>query len=235
MRKYMLILSDEKAFDEESHLSITAFATSYDSDPDIFVQKRVSEESYPTSAAGAKWYSEREGTDVVFIPKDQVELNDIFLVTVYCRNECDYDLRTYYAPEIDISNAKRSVKRFGGHSSNILKYFIPEFSSGGLTDTIDIRIEPEGDYKYLEVYVSFDENFSIIEDRPTRHILDNGLSVMINSNDYRWCTSCNLYIIVNMIEDRRVYITSNASPIDTVLFNKLNRYLLANDGQTECL
>ena len=38
-----------------------------------------------------------------------------------------------------------------------------------------------------------------------------------------------------MIEDRRVYITSNASPIDTSIYNNLSRYILTNDGKTECL
>ena len=70
-------------------------------------------------------------------------------------NECQYDLRTYYAPEIDITNASREVYRWGGHSSNILKYSIPLISDYGTTEQIDIRIEPEGDYKYLEAYISF--------------------------------------------------------------------------------
>ena len=72
----------------------------------------------------------------------------------------------------------------------------------------------------------------MIEDRPTRHMLDSGLAIMLNKQDYRWCTSCDLYIIVNMIEDRRVYISGKAFPIDTILFNQLSRYILANEGKT---
>ena len=58
---------------------------------------------------------------------------------------------------------------------------------------------------------------------------------MLNKQDYKWCTSCYIYIIVNMIEDRRVYITGEASQIDNNLINGVPKYLLANEGKTECL
>ena len=103
------------------------------------------------------YYGEREGSDTVLIPKSQVTIGDVFLITVHCRNECKYDLRSYYTPEIDITNANRKVKRWGGHSTAVLKFDIPRFSLEGVTEAIDIRIEPEGDYKYLEAYISFGE------------------------------------------------------------------------------
>ena len=47
LKKFMLTMHEDTPYDENNHLSITAFATSYDSDPDIFVQKRVSFEYFP--------------------------------------------------------------------------------------------------------------------------------------------------------------------------------------------
>lgn len=70
----------------------------------------------------------------MIIPKGQAEVNDIFLITVQCLNECTYDLRTYYAQEVDVAGNDRAVYRWGGHSTNILKYEIPEFSTQGLTE-----------------------------------------------------------------------------------------------------
>ena len=64
-------------------------------------------------------------------------------------------MRSYYAPEIDITNTHRKVERWGGHSTAVLKFNIPTFSLVGVTEAVDIRIEPEGDYKYLEAYISF--------------------------------------------------------------------------------
>ena len=42
LKRYSLKMGTDVEYDSESHLSITAFAESYDSDPDIFINKRVS-------------------------------------------------------------------------------------------------------------------------------------------------------------------------------------------------
>lgn len=110
---------------------------------------------YPMSAVDATWYGEREGTDTVIVPKNEFSVGSVFLITVRCLNECSYDLRSFWSVEQDISNTKRKVHRWGGHSSAILSFYVPVFSNSGVTESVDIRIEPEGDYKYMEVYVSF--------------------------------------------------------------------------------
>lgn len=75
----------------------------------------------------------------------------------------------------------------------------------------------------------------MIEDRPAHHILDTGIAVMMNKQDYRWCTDCTIYLLVNMIEDKRVYITGQTTNLSGALMNKVKRYLLVNEGKTECL
>ena len=32
----------------------------------------------------------------------------------------------------------------------------------------------------------------------------------MTNSDPRWCTDCYVYLIVNMLEDRRVYVTATA-------------------------
>ena len=54
------------------------------------------------NAATSDWYSEREGTDTVLISRDNVALGDVYQVSVFCMNACQYDLRTYMAEEIEI-------------------------------------------------------------------------------------------------------------------------------------
>jgi hypothetical protein len=51
----------------------------------------------------------------------------------------------------------------------------------------------------------------VVEDRPASHITDDGLSVLMTDKDIRWCTECYVYLIVNMVEDRRVYVTATAT------------------------
>lgn len=50
----------------------------------------------------------------------------------------------------------------------------------------------------------------MIEDRPARHITDSGLSILMTKDDTRWCVNCYIYLIVNMIEDRRIYVKAEA-------------------------
>ena len=70
--------------------------------------------------------------------------------------ECTFDLRAYYAPEIELIGEKyRTNLRWGGHSTAILKYFIPKLSGeGGYTDSYNIKIEPEKRYTMVDTYVS---------------------------------------------------------------------------------
>lgn len=99
------------------------------------------------------------------------------------------------------------VFRWGGHVTNILRYQVPD---DGLVDKFEIKIEPEVDYKFIEVYVSHDPKFNVIEDKPASHITDDGLSVLMTDKDTRWCINCYVYVIVNMIEDRRIYVTAES-------------------------
>ena len=69
-------------------------------------------------------------------------------------NECSYDLKAYYAREFELEDGERTTYRWGGHVTNIVKYTVPEVTSSGETEKFEILIEPEVDYKYLEVYLS---------------------------------------------------------------------------------
>lgn len=69
-------------------------------------------------------------------------------------NECTYDLRAYYANEFELIDGERMVFRWGGHVTNILKYKVPETTSIGTTQKFEILIEPEVDYKFIEVFLS---------------------------------------------------------------------------------
>jgi hypothetical protein len=99
------------------------------------------------------------------------EVGDNIYITVYCRQECEFDIRAYYAKEQEIRERERMNFRWGGHSVAILKYYVPELSGEGFTDSFNIKVEPEQPYAQIDVFVSFDNNFNIMEDRPAQHIL----------------------------------------------------------------
>ena len=68
--------------------------------------------------------------------------------------ECTFDLRAYYAPEIELGDNERKAFRWGGHSTAVLKYFVPYLSGEGFTDSISITVEPERPYSIIEVFLS---------------------------------------------------------------------------------
>lgn len=86
-----------------------------------------------------------------------------------------------------------------------------------------LTIAPISDYK-----------FNVVEERPASHITDKGLSVLMTSSDTRWCTNCYVYLIVNMVEDRRVSVTATAMTSNPGLVSDIDNHLLANEGQFEC-
>ena len=110
-----------------SHLAINAYATSFGSDPDIY----VSSTEHVKRIEQADWHSTREGSDTCMIHSSDFEIGDILFITIACMNECTYDLRAYYANEYELIEGERMVFRWGGHVTNILKYKVPETTSIG--------------------------------------------------------------------------------------------------------
>ena len=69
--------------------------------------------------------------------------------------ECTFDLRAFYAPEVELRDRERQQFRWGGHSTAMLKYYVPKLSGEGFTDSYSIKIEPERPYSIVDVYVSY--------------------------------------------------------------------------------
>lgn len=135
-----------------SHLAINAYAKSFGSDPDIFVSKS----KHVKTLAEADWHSTRDGSDTCIVHSSEFEVGDVLYITIACMNECSYDLRAYYAQEFELSDSERMVFRWGGHVTNILKYRVPETTSIGETQKFEVLVEPEVDYKFIEVFLSHD-------------------------------------------------------------------------------
>jgi len=106
------------------------------------------------SAAEADWHSAREGSDTSIIHKDDYAIGDILYITISCMNACHYDLRMFYAREFEIADSERTLYRWGGHSTVLLKYKVPSTSSSGSVRKFEINFAPEVDHKFMEVYLS---------------------------------------------------------------------------------
>ena len=69
-------------------------------------------------------------------------------------------------------------------------------------------MEPEDKYSPIDVFLSMDSNFYLIEEKPAPHVLDQGMGIKFTENDYEWCVRCFIYVIVNVYKEQRYYITS---------------------------
>lgn len=63
-------------------------------------------------------------------------------------------MRMFYAREFEIADSERTLYRWGGHSTVILKYKVPENTSTASVRKFLIDFAPELDHKYMEVYLS---------------------------------------------------------------------------------
>jgi len=152
--------------DNEAHLAFNVYATSFSSDPDIYISKT----EHVARVQEAQWHSTREGSETCIIHKDDYVMGDIFFITIHCMNECTFDLKMSYASDLELEDSERTLFRWGGHSTNILRYKVPNTTSAGLTKKFEILVAPEVDYKYMEVYLShgklntrqFHQNLTII-------------------------------------------------------------------------
>lgn len=102
----------------------------------------------------ADWSCTRDGSDTCIIEKGKLDVGDNIFVTIFCKKQCNYELKAFYAPEIELVNERRMTFRWGGHSTAILKYYVPELSGEGRTDSFNIDIEPEKPYVDVKAYFS---------------------------------------------------------------------------------
>ena len=69
------------------------------SDPDVYVSKI---NKYPSSPRSAEWYSERYGSDVLTIPTESLNPNDVLYIGMYCQFKCRYHLNIKESTESEI-------------------------------------------------------------------------------------------------------------------------------------
>ena len=69
------------------------------SDPDVYVSKI---NKYPSSPRSAEWYSERYGSDVLTIPAESLNPDDVLYIGMYCQFKCRYHLNIKESKETEI-------------------------------------------------------------------------------------------------------------------------------------
>lgn len=68
---------------------------------------------------------------------------------------------------------------------------------------------------------SLNSDIYIIEERPSMASSKSGITLKFSSNDPQWCTSCYIYVVLNIYNEDRYYFTtisrSSTDPLNSLL------------------
>jgi hypothetical protein len=115
-----------------------------------------------------------------------------------------------------------------------LKFTIPESVGGKNTESLEVIISPETQYTEMELYMSMDKNFQLIEEKPSAHLSSTSLAMKFSKLDQKWCTKCTVYLILNVERGDRYYITTTARTANDQLSDLLPAAVYANPFRQEC-
>jgi hypothetical protein len=155
-------------------------------------------------------------------------------IGVQCVQACSYKLRAWYFEVIDLEEAERTQLRLGGYSTQVFKYYIPADTSGAWTTSVELKVEAEGPFNPLELHLSMDGYFHLVEELPAAHLLSEGLAVKFGESHPSWCVQCFVYAILNVVEEGRYYVTAEARHGNDALSATLPSEIMVNPFQQEC-
>lgn len=179
----------------------------FDSDPDIYISKSKNNQ-YPSSSENSDWYCERKGSETCIIQKGDFAIGETLYFGISCTRACGYKLRVWFTPTVDLSTTNRWQRRFEAYSTTILKYEVPDTVLEEVTKSVEIYVQPEHRYTQVDLFLSLDSSFYLIEETPAAHVSSTGTAIKFTDKDYKWCRNCPIYAIINVYEEDRYYITS---------------------------
>lgn len=214
-------------------MTFKVVADDFDSDPDIYISKSKNN-LYPSSASNSDWYCERKGSETCVIQKGDFAIGETLYIGVTCARACSYKLRIWFTPTVDLTTSNRRQIRFAAYSTYILKYTIPEEVRQESVTSVEIYVQPEHDYTKLDMYLSLDSSFYLIEEQPSAHVTATGKGIKFSENEENWCVNCPVYVILNVYEEDRYYVTSIGRVENDELSNTLPQDIFVNQFEQQC-
>lgn len=89
-----------------------------------------------------------------------------------------------------------------------MKYTIPQEVLEDITKSVEIYVQPEHSYSRVDMFLSLDQSFYLIEETPSAHVTSTGKAIKFSDNEENWCRNCDIYVILNIYDEDRYYITS---------------------------
>lgn len=214
----------------EEHLAFKVMANAFDSDPDIYISKSKTNQ-YPSSSLNADWYCERKGSETCIIQKGDFAIGETLYIGISCTRSCSYNFRVWFTPTVDLTTSNRRQLRLEAYSTYILKYIVPDKVLKEQTKSIEIYVQPEHAYTRVDLFLSLDATFYLIEERPAAHVTSRGKGIKFSEQDYRWCRNCPVYGILNVYDEDRYYITTLGRVENDALSNSIPADIFVNPFQ----
>ena len=161
------------------------------SDPDFYISKR---NKFPSSRRSSEWFSEQYGGDVLSIPAESVEENDVFYIGMYCQFKCRYFLKIETGLESELKLEKYNFLSLKSH------------------ETMNYKFKVKNEYEKLKVvaYSVTSSKFKIFmnQNSPssanTYKVIpswDNGYVIVIRKGMKEYCSNCEYHIIIHNEEN----------------------------------
>ena len=208
-------------------------ADAFDSDPDIYISKSKTN-LYPSSSSNADWYCERRGSETCIIQKGDFAIGETLYIGIACTRACSYKLRIWFTPTVDLTTSNRRQLRFAAYSTYILKYVVPDNILEEITRSVEIYVQPEHQYTQLDLLLSLDATFYLIEETPAAHVTASGKAIKFSDRNAKWCRNCAVYAILNIYEEDRYYITSLGRVENDELSNAIPTDVFVNPFEQQC-
>ena len=220
-------------FDGDQHLAIKVLADSFASDPDVFISRW---DERP-DAGNNEWHCERAASETCILHNTELASDETpfrLNIAVQCVQACSYKLRAWYFEVIDLQEASRTQLRLGAYTTQVFKYYIPADTSGAWTTSMELTVEAEGPFNPLELHLSTDGYFHLVEESPAPHLLSEGVALKFGEESPNWCVQCFVYAILNVREEGRYYVTSEARHGNEPLSATLPSEIMVNAFRQEC-
>ena len=186
------------------------------SDPDVYVSKI---NKYPNSPRSAEWYSERYGSDVLTIPAESLNPDDVLYIGVYCQFKCRYHLNIKESTESELILGQYNFITLQPHETINYKLFIDkEFEELNV-----VAFSNNGKFRIFmnKKAPSSQNTFNVIPSWSNGYVFQ-----VKKENPQQYCTKCYYHIVVHNDGEETINSLTLYSNFPDKIFNLKPEILL---------
>ena len=193
------------------------------SDPDIFVSKTIQQPGFFLST----WRSAKIGGDIITISSNEVFSNEIFYISVFCIEKCEYELIAFLSETTNINDDETYFFNLNKNNPILLKLHTRK-------DFQEISISSMAfEFKPYKMYISKDSNPSSSNSFDIEQSWIYGYSFNMIKGDEDYCSDCDLYILLTT-ETTDVEINIFSEYPDSIIEILSQNFFFDNVRENQC-